>query len=154
MSLNLEDFFLENQLSLCHEHFNQVPSREICRPTLLWSKITLISGGVGHAGVDPPSWKTDTFFLGSLALNVPIYRIFQSNGAKWRSFKHWTKKYSIPYYTIFFFFNVWDYSRLFGFIWLEISINWHTKSQGGPKKKCIRFSRGRINLCPAHTACN
>ena len=30
-----------------------------------------------------------------------------------------------------------------GSIWLEISINWHTKSQG-PKKKCIHFSSGRI----------
>ena len=38
-------------------------------------------------------------------------------------------------------------------IWLEMYINWHTKSQG-PKKKCIHFFRGRINHCPAHTACN
>ena len=38
----------------------------------------------------------------------------------------------------------------FGSIWLEISINWHTKSQG-PEKKCICFTRGRINTCPAHT---
>ena len=38
-------------------------------------------------------------------------------------------------------------------IWLEMSINWHTKSQG-PKKKCDNFSRGRINPWPAHTARN
>ena len=34
--------------------------------------------------VDPPFYKTGTFFLGSLALSLPIYRNFQSNGAKWR----------------------------------------------------------------------
>ena len=34
----------------------------------LWSKTTLITGDVGGAVVDPPSLKTDTFFLGSLAL--------------------------------------------------------------------------------------
>ena len=38
-------------------------------------------------------------------------------------------------------------------IWLEMSINWHTKSQG-PKKKLIYSSRGRINPWPAHTARN
>ena len=38
-------------------------------------------------------------------------------------------------------------------IWLEISTNWYTKSQG-PKKKGISFSRGRIYPCPAHTARN
>ena len=38
-------------------------------------------------------------------------------------------------------------------IWLEMSMNWHTKSQG-PKKKCNNFSRGRINPWPAHTARN
>ena len=38
-------------------------------------------------------------------------------------------------------------------IWLEMAINWHTKSQG-PKKKCAHFSWGRIHSCPAGTACN
>ena len=38
-------------------------------------------------------------------------------------------------------------------ICLEMSINWHTKSQG-PKKKCIHFSRGRIHSYPAGTARN
>ena len=38
-------------------------------------------------------------------------------------------------------------------IWLEMSINWHTKSQG-PKKKCTHFSRGRNPSCPAGTAGN
>ena len=48
----------------------------------VWSKTTLITGGVGRTGVDPPSYKTDTFFLRSLALSVSIYRNFQSNGGK------------------------------------------------------------------------
>ena len=46
----------------------------------VWSKTTLITSGVGVAGVDPPSCKMDTFFLVSLALSLPIYRHFQSNG--------------------------------------------------------------------------
>ena len=43
------------------------------------SKATLISGGVGGVGVDPPLRKTDIFFVGSLALSVLIDRQFQSN---------------------------------------------------------------------------
>ena len=38
-------------------------------------------------------------------------------------------------------------------IWLEMSINWHTKSQG-PKTKCVHFSKGRILPYPVHTACS
>ena len=38
-------------------------------------------------------------------------------------------------------------------IWLEISIDWYTKGQG-PKKKCINFSRGRLNPFFAHIARN
>ena len=40
-----------------------------------------------------------------------------------------------------------------GSIWLEISINWHTKSQG-PKKKCAHFTRERIYSCTVDTALN
>ena len=57
----------------------------------IWSKTTLITRGVGGAGVDPPSWKMDTFFLGSLALSVSIYRNLQSNRANWPSLKLWKK---------------------------------------------------------------
>ena len=38
-------------------------------------------------------------------------------------------------------------------IWLEISINWHTTSQG-PKKKSIQITKRRIDPCPAHTTRN
>ena len=55
----------------------------------VWNKTTLITGGVGGAGVVPPSWKKGTIFLWSLVLSVPIHRNFQSNGAKWRSLKLW-----------------------------------------------------------------
>ena len=51
-----------------------------------------------------------------------------------------------------FFCSTFDTSPVDS-IWLEMSINWHTKSQG-PKKKCIHFSRGRIHSCPAGTAHN
>ena len=54
---------------------------------LLWSKTTLTTGGVGGVGVDLPPWKTNTIFLGSLALSLSIYRYFQSNGANWQSIK-------------------------------------------------------------------
>ena len=64
-----------------------VLDRKDCTIALLWSKTSLITGGVGRAGVDPPSRKTNTFFLRSLALSAPIFRNFQSNGAKWRSLK-------------------------------------------------------------------
>ena len=37
-------------------------------------------------------------------------------------------------------------------IWLEISINWHIKSQG-PKKKCTGITRERIHPRPAHIVC-
>ena len=40
-----------------------------------------------------------------------------------------------------------------GSIWLEMSINWYTTSQG-PKKKCIKITKRRIDPCPAHTARN
>ena len=53
----------------------------------LWSKTILTTGSVGGPGVDPPPRKMNTFFLRSLALSVPIYRHFQSNGANWRGFK-------------------------------------------------------------------
>ena len=59
----------------------------------LWSKTILTTGSVGGPGVDPPPRKMNTFFLRSLALSVPIYRHFQSNGANWRSSKHLTKKF-------------------------------------------------------------
>ena len=48
--------------------------------------------------------------------------------------------------------SIFDTSPVYS-IWLEISINWHTKSQG-PMKKCVHFSRGRIHSCPADTARN
>ena len=51
------------------------------RSPCLWSKTTLIPGDVGGTGVDPPTCKTGTFYLRSLALCVLIFRNFQSNGA-------------------------------------------------------------------------
>ena len=59
----------------------------------IWSKTTLIASDVGRTRVDLPPTKMDTFFLRSLALSVPIYRNFQSNGANWRNIKCWTKKF-------------------------------------------------------------
>ena len=54
----------------------------------LWSKTTLIASSVSGAGVNPPPRKMNTFFHRSLALSVPIYGNFQSNGTNWRSIKH------------------------------------------------------------------
>ena len=36
-----------------------------------------IASSVSGAGVNPPFCKMGTFFLGSLALSIPIYRNFQ-----------------------------------------------------------------------------
>ena len=40
-----------------------------------------------------------------------------------------------------------------GSIWLEMSINWPTTSQG-PKKKSIQITKRKIDPCPSHTARN
>ena len=56
------------------------------------SKTTLITSCVVWTGVNPPYCKMDRFFLRSLALSIPIYRNFQSNGVKWRSIKLRMKK--------------------------------------------------------------
>ena len=50
-----------------------------------------------------------------------------------------------------FFFPKFDTSP-FCSIWLEISTNWHTKSQG-PKKKWVNFTKGSIHPFPAQAAC-
>ena len=50
---------------------------------------------MGGPGGDPPPRKIDTFFLGSLALSVPIYRYFQSivePTGEVATSKHFTKK--------------------------------------------------------------
>ena len=53
----------------------------------LWSKTTLNTGGMGGAGVDPPTCKMGTFFLMSLTLTEPSLNNFQLNGGKWPSLK-------------------------------------------------------------------
>ena len=51
-----------------------------------------------------------------------------------------------------FFYPKLDTSP-FDSIWLEISLSWHTKSQG-PKKKCTHFTIERIHSWLADTARN
>ena len=89
--------FLLLKIMFFRNILHKVGSLKDWRNRSVWSKTTLISGGVGGAGVDPPSWKTDTFFLRSMALSLSIYRNFQSNGAKWWSLKQ--KNYTILYWT-------------------------------------------------------
>ena len=63
----------------------------------VWSKTSLNRGCVGGIWVDPPTCKMNTtFFLRSLGLSMPIYRNFQSNGAKWPSLKLWKYIYNVP----------------------------------------------------------
>ena len=52
---------------------------------------------MGGARVDPPPRKMETFFLMSLALSVPIYRNFKSNGGKWPRFLNFEQKKIIQY---------------------------------------------------------
>ena len=62
------------------------------------SKTTLITGSVYGTWVNPPFCKIATFFHRSLALSMPIWRNFQSNGVKWRSIKLWYQKFHITGY--------------------------------------------------------
>ena len=68
--------------------------------------------------------------------------------------KYLTLKTKISYNRILnkFLFSKFPTSP-FNSIWLEISIDFHTKSQG-PMNKCSHFTKGRIHPCSAHTACN
>ena len=107
---------------------------------------------MGRTRVSHPCCKMSTFFLTSTWLLVcqfmdisnqmettdelsNIERIFLCNG---------------PLYK--FFCSTFDTSPVDS-VWLEMSVNWHTKSQG-PKKKCTNFFRGRIQSCLAGTARN
>ena len=65
---------------------------------------------MGGAGVDPPPRKSNTFFLRSLTLSVPIYRHFQSNGDNWRSIKHRKNFFNIIEHYIIFFCSTFDTS--------------------------------------------
>ena len=60
-----------------------VEGKKIEQNALLWSKTILITGSVGKPGVDQPHRKINAFFVRSMALSVPIYRHFQSNGDNW-----------------------------------------------------------------------
>ena len=55
-----EKFYIMDALLESNQHIQYWTVR-IAQIALLWSKTTLITGGVGEAGVDTPSWKTDTF---------------------------------------------------------------------------------------------
>ena len=68
--------------------------------------------------------------------------------------KHQTLKTKISYNRVLnkFLFSKFATSP-FNSIWLKISMNWHTKSQG-PKKKCAHFTRERIHSCSVDTARN
>ena len=58
-------------------YLNTVGSLKDWTNRSVWSKTTLITGGVGGAGADTPTCKTSTPLLRSLALSsVPIYRNF------------------------------------------------------------------------------
>ena len=78
--------------TVLHIHYT-VGEKKDSTKRYLWSKTILTAGIVGGPGFDPPLRKINSFFHRTLALSVPIYRHFQSNGANWRSSKHLTKKF-------------------------------------------------------------
>ena len=84
---------MNNALATCGISTGTVGEKKDSTKCYLWSKTILTTGSVDGPGVEPPPRKIITFFLRSLALSVPIYRHFQSNGANWRSSKHLTKKF-------------------------------------------------------------
>ena len=55
----------------------------------VWSKTTLITGGVVGAGAGPPICKIGIFFQIPFALVMPIGNNFQLNGASEQSLKLW-----------------------------------------------------------------
>ena len=64
---------------------------------------------MGGAGVDPPSCKTGTFFVRSLALSEPIYRHFQSNECKSQTQSQTSKKNLYNRVLHKFFYNIpWE----------------------------------------------
>ena len=73
--------------SLKYFNIHTVKDKNLCTIACFWSKTTLIASSVCEIGVNPPLRKINTFCLRSLALSVPIYRHFQSNGDNWRSIK-------------------------------------------------------------------
>ena len=84
---------------------------------VLWSKTTIFTSSVGGTRMNPPYCKMSTFFLRSLALSVPIYRYFQSNGANWQSIERWTKKKLYSALLCKFFFQCLILSQLSPFDW-------------------------------------
>ena len=84
---------IQNVLILKRTLVDTVKDKNLCTIACFWSKTTLIASSVCEIGVNPPLRKINTFCLRSLALSVPIYRHFQSNGAYWRSIQRWTKKF-------------------------------------------------------------
>ena len=100
---------------------------------------------MGGTGVDPLSWKTDTFFLGPWLLVYQFIEIFKQMEVNGEVSNFGLKNLC----------NTQLYQKnypkfetsLLTSIWLEIYINWYTKGQG-PKIKCIRFSRGSTPAPP------
>ena len=85
------------------------------------------------------------FFLGPwlvVCQFVEIFNQMESNGDVTS-----IERFFLYNATLYKFFCKMFATSPVGFIWLEMSINWHTKSQG-PKTKCFYFSRVRIHSSP------
>ena len=89
---NDKDWWIKNYTNLEFIiYISTVRGHKCSSLALFWSKTTLNTDCMSGIWVDPTSCNMGSFFLRSLALSVPIYRNFQSNGAKWRSIKLWKK---------------------------------------------------------------
>ena len=106
----------------------------------IWSKTTIITSSVRMARVDPRPRKVNEFCLRSLALTVPIYRNFLSNGANWRSIKHWTKNLynDLLFKSISFHVSMFRQLTLFDCKFLQID-TWRAKDQ---RKNIANFLGG------------
>ena len=70
--------------------------------------------------------------------------------------KFWTVKdlsFEVGSFSLLYIFFSKFETTSFSSLWLEISIYWHTKSQG-PLKKCSHFTKVRVHPCAVHTTCN
>ena len=124
-------FFLLSQILLKAYYYKKFGLVDLS--TYGAGRLNLIFGCRGNAGLDG-------------RIQILFSRHEYSSTQGWLSYNNKPLKCSIIFCKMFATSPV-------GSIWLEMSINWPTTSQG-PKKKSIQITRWRIDHCPAHTARN
>ena len=144
-------YFKKSDHNFTYFLVHTVKDENLCSITCFWSKTTLIASSVCEIGVNPPLEKLTHFVLGPWLLVCQFIDICNQMETTGEVSSVEQKIYIMRYY-VKKIPSIFDTSPVVS-IWLEMSINWHTKSQG-PKTKCVNFSKGRIDPYLAHTARN